>query len=119
MVAVQLVAEIANYRQCFSRGVKYTHETYNKINYDPRHVLPFLADMFGVDAEKFEPSLVRCRGGDAISICRRMGKVGLYGQDSIVGGHLAGVVHNHDGNAPDRRQRAGAFSVMPPQVRFD
>ena len=26
--------------------VKYTHETYNKISYDPRHVLPFLADMF-------------------------------------------------------------------------
>ena len=28
------------------RVVKYTHETYNEIDYDPRHVVPFLADMF-------------------------------------------------------------------------
>ena len=26
--------------------VKYTGETYNKVDYDPRHLLPFLADMF-------------------------------------------------------------------------
>ena len=26
--------------------VKYTAETYNKVKYDPRHLLPFLADMF-------------------------------------------------------------------------
>ena len=25
---------------------KYNHETYNKADYDPRHMVPFLADMF-------------------------------------------------------------------------
>jgi len=28
------------------RRIKYTHETFNKIDYDPAHVLPFLADLF-------------------------------------------------------------------------
>src|SRR6185437_14457794 len=28
------------------RRIKYTHETFNKIDYDPSHVLPFLADLF-------------------------------------------------------------------------
>ncbi len=45
-VYVQALRESVGPPLAKSQIAKYTHETYNKISYDPRHMVPFLADMF-------------------------------------------------------------------------
>ena len=45
-VYVQALREVIGDRQTVPNIVKYTGETYNTVDYDRRHLLPFLADMF-------------------------------------------------------------------------
>ena len=45
-VYVQALREVIGDPHAAPKIVKYTGETYNTVDYDPRHLMPFLADMF-------------------------------------------------------------------------
>ena len=45
-VYVQALRDVIGDPLAAPKIVKYTGETYNKVDYDPPHLMPFLADMF-------------------------------------------------------------------------
>ncbi len=63
--------------------VKYTGETYNKVDYDPKHLMPFLADMFVSMPRSLQCGLVRRERGNTPSVRGHLGKAEFHRQNSL------------------------------------